>query len=272
MNSKKPQGFVIIDRSIFDHPVLTKPLERYAFIWMIAEAAWMPCKKRVKGSVVHLQRGQMVLSRRLMAEKTGMSEQSVRTFLKLLENDQMINQQVTQLGTIVTICNYEKFQGFEQTTNPQINQQVTSFQPTANPQVTQPITKEPINQLTKVNNPPNPPGGDAPGFEEFWNAFPKTRRNGKGAAEKAYRKAIRKPGVTAEQLLKAIKSGIGVQKGFEPMPATWLNQERWRDSDGGAPVPSKSQHFQPVSTLTDRDMDAIGKRMAELFGSSEEKH
>jgi hypothetical protein len=63
-------------------------------------------------------------------------------------------------------------------------------------------------------------------FADFWKLYP--RRIGKGAAEKAWQKAVKE--VPADVIL------AGVQRyqwpsdpQFTPHPATWLNQKRWLD-------------------------------------------
>ena len=85
-------------------------------------------------------------------------------------------------------------------------------------------------------------------FDRFWAAYP--RKEGKGAARKAFGKARRKAA------LEAMLSAVELQKRspqwsrddgrYIPMPATWLNQERWGDSpnagrpnDAGCPRPEQ---------------------------------
>ena len=67
-------------------------------------------------------------------------------------------------------------------------------------------------------------------FEKFWDIYPK--KEGKGAAKKAYEKAI-SAGASPETLLAAVALAKDKsdkwRDGFIPMPTTWLNQERWED-------------------------------------------
>lgn len=64
-------------------------------------------------------------------------------------------------------------------------------------------------------------------FETFWRSFP--RRVAKGAARKAFDKAIKK--TTLEIMLKAIQDYIShkPEKIDFKHPATWLNGECWDD-------------------------------------------
>lgn len=66
-------------------------------------------------------------------------------------------------------------------------------------------------------------------FELWWSEYP--RKEGKAAAEKAYRKALK--AATAPQLLAGLRAyklaKIGTEKAFIKMPAGWLNEGRWAD-------------------------------------------
>ena len=63
-------------------------------------------------------------------------------------------------------------------------------------------------------------------FADFWSNYP--RKIGKGAALKAYKKALTK--TDAETILKAVKGyPWSSEREFIPHASTWLNAERWTD-------------------------------------------
>lgn len=64
-------------------------------------------------------------------------------------------------------------------------------------------------------------------FESFWKSYP--RRVAKGAARRAFDKAIKK--TTLENMLKAITEYVAKkpEKIDFKHPATWLNSECWED-------------------------------------------
>jgi len=66
-------------------------------------------------------------------------------------------------------------------------------------------------------------------FDTFWDTYPK--RSGKGKARESWIKAIKKS--KPQEILDAAKAYSGSKDlpefQFIPMPATWLNQERWND-------------------------------------------
>lgn len=66
-------------------------------------------------------------------------------------------------------------------------------------------------------------------FDDFWTIYP--RKEGKGAARKAWAKAVKL--IAVDDLLPIVRSFSvrvhGTEPRFIPFPATWLNQERWSD-------------------------------------------
>jgi hypothetical protein len=72
-------------------------------------------------------------------------------------------------------------------------------------------------------------GASAPGFEEFWQAYPK--RTGKGACAKIWAKKKPPLDTCLATLAWQKKSEQWTKEGgqFIPLPATWLNQDRWLD-------------------------------------------
>jgi uncharacterized protein YdaU (DUF1376 family) len=87
---------------------------------------------------------------------------------------------------------------------------------------------------------PKPPSGlagdDDPGFAAFWSVYP--RKDDKGHARKAWVKAIRK--APPEAIIAGCRGyPFKEARDFQPMPATWLNGERWlqaAEDDGLDPV------------------------------------
>ncbi len=80
------------------------------------------------------------------------------------------------------------------------------------------------------------------GFADFWAAYP--RRVGKGAALKAFAKAIASGASVAEIAAGLNRQRWPAEERFIPHPATWLNQARWQD-DPGAAAPEPAPAHQP---------------------------
>jgi len=111
----------------------------------------------------------------------------------------------------------------------------------------------------------SPPSLTSPSssFHQFWSAYP--RKVGKGAAQKAYAKAIKK--AEPETILARLEAWKG-SKGFPepdyvPHASTWLNAERWLDELVDEPAKPKTKEEQ------DAFLQEHYKRMEELWANNE---
>jgi hypothetical protein len=73
-------------------------------------------------------------------------------------------------------------------------------------------------------------------FEEFWQLYP--RRQGRGSAMRAWNLALRKVDGDPEVIIVGLKAQLHLfaapnpgGSDYRPFPATWLNDERWRDGE-----------------------------------------
>lgn len=116
--------------------------------------------------------------------------------------------------------------------------------PKDNPEKTQPVisgnpeeskSKAP-NPITNpiTNNPPKSPKGEPEGFAEFYAAYP--NKVARPSAAKAFAKVTAPLGVLLAAIEKQKRTPAWRKdKGqFIPMPATWLNNERWNDQIEGS--------------------------------------
>lgn len=104
-------GFIKIHRSLIDHPVFKTAAERWAFVELIALAAWKPMTVRYKDRIITLERGQCAVSLRDFAARIGEWEDSkVLRFFEKLKKRGMIRRQSEAGVSVITICNYNKYQ------------------------------------------------------------------------------------------------------------------------------------------------------------------
>lgn len=234
-------GWFAVKRGITAHPIFKSQPERLAiWLWLLDNAAWRDTPHDINGKTVTIKRGQVCASERRIATEVGVGRQVVRTFLDRLKAEHMINPDPTHGRTIITLCNYEKYQAFQPKDNPAPNPAVTHDQP----------TKGQGNKVKKVGSdePTSRSGAAQDGFQSFWDAYPHRAgaKRGRKIALARYAAAI-KSGVTAQTIIDGARRAHrdpAVQRGYARDPAAWLNQAGWQDEfpDNvtaiGKPVPT----------------------------------
>jgi len=107
----------------------------------------MASKKDTRFRGCEVKRGQVVVGRKMLSERTGISEQKIRTCLKRLERTGEISRKSTNKFTIITICNYHIYQPIFR----ESNQQSTSNQPATNQQLTTLIDNKNIDNISSTS-------------------------------------------------------------------------------------------------------------------------
>ena len=82
-----------------------------AWVDLILMAAFRPGFIRLRGVRVGYDRGQLATAERFLCERWKWSRGKVRRFLDELETAQQIVQQKSNASTVITITNYESYQG-----------------------------------------------------------------------------------------------------------------------------------------------------------------
>tara|TARA_R110002096_G_scaffold392987_1_gene587971 strand:- start:262 stop:1074 length:813 start_codon:yes stop_codon:yes gene_type:complete len=106
-------GWAKFHRSLFDHWVFSfdQPDKALAWIFLFGNANHSPGELLIKGRVKKVGRGQIAMSQLTLQKRFGWSQNKLKRFLKLLEKSNMIELETDELTTIITICNYESYQG-----------------------------------------------------------------------------------------------------------------------------------------------------------------
>ena len=104
--------WVKIHRSINENELwLLEPFTKaQAWIDLILHANWKQGSFMVRGNIVCIDRGQIGWSELTISSRWKWSRTKVRRFLSYLEKSGNIIQQKTHITTIITICNYERYQ------------------------------------------------------------------------------------------------------------------------------------------------------------------
>jgi|TARA_Y100000310_G_C20647796_1_gene797621 hypothetical protein len=165
--------------------------------------------KNWRGTLI--KRGQKVTSLPNLAKETCLTIRNVRTSLDRLKSTGELTDQSTNRFRLITICNYDEYQNG---TAGKLADKLTGRRQASDRQTT--ATKEVKKERKKE-------------FDHFWKSFP--RKIGKGKAEEAFKKAVKKADYetirVALEKQKANSQWADVK--YVPHPATWLNQRRWED-------------------------------------------
>ncbi|KZK97904.1 hypothetical protein PsAD5_02143 [Pseudovibrio sp. Ad5] len=103
-------GWIRIDRATFDHKALKGPSDWGIWVWLIGEACWKPTEMVIAGEARLLQRGQLSHSIRFLSRKFGLSNNGTQGVLKRFQKWDLIEFDTGTGQTVITICNYDKYQ------------------------------------------------------------------------------------------------------------------------------------------------------------------
>lgn len=278
-------GYVKLPRKAFDHPVVgfDVPPPRgskrgavppfMAWQWLISEAAFKRHETSDnRGNPITIERGQLLGARSYLAARWGWSEQNVRTFITKLCKFEMlkIHQDSNRSTNIITICNYEVYQGEQPSEQPPTNQGLTKDSPSTNHTEEREEGKE--GKELKLTLVPPPDGSETKvrekkypdWFEEFWKAYPGPRRVAKPKSFELAKAAIKAKTATPDQFAKAIKElrGCSEDPKYQKQPDRWLREKSWLDD-----VPDWAHASEADAAMS---MDEL-REMARQHGFSEEQ-
>ena len=232
-------GFTKSYRDKWRHPIFRDLLEASVWAWMCDTAVWEDTRINYCGQGISLARGQLITSRSFISKGLRIGEQSIRTLLARLENDGMINQRPTSHGTIITICNYSKYQDYQPADNQPTNQPLTSPQPATNQNKKELKEGKEGNELKKEYL--------LSDFEKLWDMWKpiSTDKGSKKKAYSSYAKARKK--TDHETIIRGAENymrACHASGRYTLHVATWLNQCGWEDDYSVTPI-SPGKPIQP---------------------------
>ncbi|MEW6427490.1 MAG: hypothetical protein AB1568_05595 [Thermodesulfobacteriota bacterium] len=248
-------GYVKLHRRLLDSQVFQNEGLLKVWLWCLMKAnygeSWATITTGRGSSEVKVGVGQFLYGRLSAAKELRMPAETVRRRIDKLKNLGNLTMQSTSHYSIVTVCNWDVYQGRD-----------VGDAPAKAPAVHQPCTtseeekrKKPL--LTEVDG----------RFDAFWGAYP--RRVGKAAAVRAWVRLSPGGALFAEIMtaLAAAKDSDQWQRDegrFVPHPATWLNGRRWEDEQpgpaagiNGATPPHAGQTADDAVAATKRYLDEL---------------
>ena len=122
-------GYIKLHRKIWDTAILADD-ERFsrmsAWIWILTHVNYKDASVMIKGNVYKIKRGQMMVSIRFLAETWHWNTRTVMRYLRALETDKMVTRTRTSCATLLTVCNYSKYQGSSDSDSDEYNSQYNS--------------------------------------------------------------------------------------------------------------------------------------------------
>jgi hypothetical protein len=122
----KNKGWVKLWRNQFNNWLSEKKpwCDGYAWTFLYSEANYKKGMANFRNEYIPVDRGQYITSKIKLANKFGWTYRHVGNFLKALENDQMIAYRTTNRYIVVTIINYDKYQGDDNENDEQNEEQI----------------------------------------------------------------------------------------------------------------------------------------------------
>lgn len=145
-------GWIKVHRSLLNWEWYTNPNCLLVFMTLLLRANYEDGTYRG----VPIPKGSLTTSREMISRRTGLSVQTVRTTLRKLVISGEITIKTTGKFTMISITNWERFQGDNQQINPTINQESTSKVTTSkkiiNKEDKKDISSELAIQITELFN------------------------------------------------------------------------------------------------------------------------
>ena len=139
------RGWISLHRKILDNPILkaSKEYSRLeAFVWLLLRANHKEGKCVIGSTLYKVKKGEMITSQMKLMKQFRWSKSKLINFLKLLQEDEMIDIKTEPNLTRITILNYCTYQDYKTTKKPLTDREKTTSRP----------EKDTNNNVNKDNN------------------------------------------------------------------------------------------------------------------------
>jgi hypothetical protein len=238
------KGYILLARQLLHHPRFKPkgPFTQFeAWYWLIESAAYAPRQVPImtgtRREIITLQPGQLSHSIRFLSAAWRWSPNRVRRFLRDLAMDGSVTTQTDTAQTLITLCNWDKYQRPFSEANTQADTQTD----------TQTDTKK--KEIKERKNISPSGSGEPEGFAPWYAAYPK--HVDRLEAAKAFTRLMRSGAITLEALMAATSryavKVANTEKRYIKAPSVWINKGSYLDEpDGGsehAPAPIDPRTF-----------------------------
>lgn len=209
------RGYIKVWRKVEDSFINLDSETFHLWITLLLLANHKENEFMFNGSKMVCKQGQFISGRKTLSDRTGISESKIYRLLNIFELEHLIEQQKTNLFSIISIVNYSQYQSNEQQVEQPMNNQRTT-------------SEQPVNtNNTLIRTKKNEKEVYTPEFEAFWLKYPKAV--GKKEAYRHYRATVQTEADRGdlETALKNYISSKRVKDGFIQDGSTWMNN--WKD-------------------------------------------
>lgn len=148
-------GWIKLYRKIMENPIVTKDADHLAiWIYLLLNATHDEYPALFRGQKISLQPGQLLTGRKAISERLAISESKVQRVLDAFKSEHQIEQQTSNKNRLISILNWDFYQGCEQQNEPQMNNKRTASEQQLN---TNKNVKNNKNVKEDINNRPNRP-------------------------------------------------------------------------------------------------------------------
>lgn len=227
--------FIRLDRSLLKHRYFDNTNVLKVWLYCLMKASYKRHCHLVGSTTIELEVGQFIFGRDKAASDLNMSVQTLRTIMKLFENDKKITIKPTSKFSIITVINFDSYQITDNGNNQQNNHQLTINQPATNQQLT---TNKKVNKVNKENTVDLFVTGQdgkvyshGELFEALWKAYPS--KDGKKEALRHYNASVKN-----ELDMKAINLALSVYLDH-------LSTSSWKNPKNGSTWFNNWQDWTP---------------------------
>jgi hypothetical protein len=107
------KGWISLHRKILDNPILSRgrTYSRFeAFVYMLLKANHKDNKVVIGNQLINIKTGSFLTSQKQLMKEFNWGISRLRSFLKLLQDDDMIEVKSNAISTMITINNYKELQ------------------------------------------------------------------------------------------------------------------------------------------------------------------
>jgi len=230
-----PNGWIKLHRHLQDDPLwLSEPFTRgQAWVDLLGLANHADGYIRVNGERIDIKRGQLGYSILSLSKRWKWSRGKITRFLKEIEEQFKITLKTNTRNSIITICNYDVFQGGVLPNEHQTNTKRTPNEHQTNTNKKKEVSKKEVSkkEVSKKEEEKKHTKKNLSEFEEFFEFYQKHGTEQK--ALKSYTTAI-KEGATYEAIIKGLKKyqaqcrANNIEQRFIKHASTWLNDKGWK--------------------------------------------